>query len=356
MYNESGLQALEHARKAVEHIELPKVHAEPTAKWRLVSAMQKCIRRRNLDDLPTMIMGLHKADRAYMFRRMAVTALEDVGICLPEALMEALFIMQRAAARKEFADPHYDIGLAVALANLPKDRSMCDAMVGTAWNKAVPLPHDEKMHDPLHKDPLAYVRLGWWHLGALRLKHPRWTADRHEVQKFLQFLESVGIPDEDRQMSARILGAGFEGFGLTYAIMRQAAKHQLGSSPTIVEYKDDFMHPVTKVGAYPSYTFDVHTMEGKRAYAYFMAMKDVETVKRLDKIEDKDARWYAMDGVTFFGESDRMAQRIVWQTGIEARALSMRGCVPYPDYVEMVQQMEKDLPMLDYARKKVIKF
>lgn len=357
MYSDLVMSTMEAAKAVGAEYELPKVKAPPTAKWRLVSAMQKCIRRNNKEDLTTMIMGLRQADRAYMFRRMAVTALEDVGVMLPISLLECLFVMQRAAGRKDFEDPAYDVGLALLLADCKKDRSMCDSMVATAWHKDIPVPSEmTTMQWPVHHDPMAYVRLGWFHLGAARLKHPRWEAQRHEVPKFLQFLESIGISEEDRQMSARILGAGFEGFGLTYAIMKASFAYECKNLGGVPPFKDDDMHEVVKIGAYPSYTFDVHTQEGKRAYGYFLAMKDVETVKRLDKIEDKAKRWYAMDGVAFFGESDRMTQRVQWTHGLAARDKSMQACVPYPDYKEMVAQMGKDLPMLNYARNKVIKF
>jgi hypothetical protein len=90
----------------------------------LASAVQKAIRRGDLEVARRAAHQLHGLDQQRLWRRLAVTALEDVGIGDMEAAAQVMAIACIPAARRLFGDDLTALNAALAIAcGAVKDRS-----------------------------------------------------------------------------------------------------------------------------------------------------------------------------------------------------------------------------------------
>lgn len=141
-------------------------------KWNAVSHIQKCVRRGLVDEAVAMVGPLFSVDHAYLRYRLAVIAVEDVGIAnapLIEQLLEGRLL-------KRWIDANGGVSwvenMVAELAKSPKDRTACDwgaiarysvpefesahgSWAGLAFDRSAELAFDQNA-------PLAFRALAAW--------------------------------------------------------------------------------------------------------------------------------------------------------------------------------------------------
>lgn len=95
-------------------------------KWNAVSHIQKCVRRGLAGEAVAMVAPLYSVDHAYLRYRLAVIAVEDIGIANAPLVAELL----EGRLLKRWIDDKGGVtwleNMVAALAKSPKDRTACD--------------------------------------------------------------------------------------------------------------------------------------------------------------------------------------------------------------------------------------
>lgn len=91
--------------------------------------MQKMIRRGMTHCAMRFAVQLHDVDAVYFWRRLAITALEDVGFGDPLACALALESNRSHRFRQQLGERHVLAAIVTSLAEATKSRALCDALV-----------------------------------------------------------------------------------------------------------------------------------------------------------------------------------------------------------------------------------
>lgn len=122
-------------------------------KWNAVSHIQKCVRRGLAEEAVSMVGPLFAVDHAYLRYRLAVIAVEDIGIA--NAPLVAKLLEGRLLKRwlDEKGGVSWLESMVDQLARSPKDRTACD------WGAIARyvVPEFESEHGPWAELPLAHA-------------------------------------------------------------------------------------------------------------------------------------------------------------------------------------------------------
>lgn len=234
----------------------------------LASAMQKAIRRGDLSTARRAAHQLHALDRQRLWRRLAVIALEDIGIASIETVADMIAISTLPASRRLFGGdiPALDIALARACA-AAKDRT--GDHLGSIISRE---PVDDMDRAALHSaSPNALLAM----IAASDLP---WTRRLHAT------VLSAGRSDGAFHPSASNIGAVFDVLremgapSLLITACQVYAARQRDLLPVFVPFasmlaKDDHsgvkvreLPPSELIGELPDFSFDpLHTRLGRRA-------------------------------------------------------------------------------------------
>lgn len=103
-------------------------------KWLNISALQKAIRRGQVERAVQYAKQGCQVDADQVFRRLAVCALEDVGIGNLLAVAESLAVLGDRKRRREASELYLAAYLAQRLAESPKSRLACDLLSLVEYN------------------------------------------------------------------------------------------------------------------------------------------------------------------------------------------------------------------------------
>ncbi len=192
---------------------------DPTLKWLYASALQKAIRRGHSEIAAMCAESLSAIDPAYFWRRLPTIALEDVGFGNKVACALVLEAARSGAFRRKLGERQVTFFLVDKLCTSVKDRSLCDLLM---------LNHN--------RPPPAKL----WQQYVVGLNLP--------------FLESY----------LAIHGTGASNLGVQVPLLFD----KMPNTVSVVENPPDTYGDEIIAGL-PACTYDKHTREGKRAYAYF---------------------------------------------------------------------------------------
>lgn len=91
-------------------------------KWVLASGMQKSIRRGDTKRAASFALSLAQQDRRSVWRRLLVTAFEDIGIGNPDTVLDVIAVYKAPAWRREVGDIQAAVHLARKMASAVKSR------------------------------------------------------------------------------------------------------------------------------------------------------------------------------------------------------------------------------------------
>lgn len=343
--------------------------AAPSTKWRVVSALQKAIRRGDVNQAHLTASALmNSGETDYLYRRLSVIAMEDIAFGDIPLVAEVYAFCGYSAVRKELP-PATMLNLVKWMAMTPRrDRSPCE--LSTVANyahsfelrmKILRADQAENLDIALHH-PDQSLRLvaGWALCGDLhdqkKNRVERETAHR-DTKRWHEF--TAGMPSDHMLIAKKGLTYGGECAGLASAMRicwEMEGKPEVDLPFTMFVHEDN-APAYTYINGLMSVAFDEHNHEGKRAMAYFNkacpavgaffeANPVPERLRTLgNAIFESEGKW--CKGRSWTAKSWDHDQLGMWLNG-EARGLSGTA------FGELRKIVIDNIDLLNHARKRVM--
>jgi hypothetical protein len=238
----------------------PHIHA----KWRIVSGIQKAVRRNKPNSAKVLTYGLNQIDKAYLKYRLAVIAVEDVGIgnLLPAA--QLFYILRNKDFRDQIGEEKelmLYLHIIEQMAIGPKDRNSTE--VSVLWKKWKDKDGSEWDHigkffggDCYHEETLGKAM---WAVTSLAKGEGGGKPELVAAYRECEVPEAViYVAMHSLARMPYTLGAGL---GLVWHLLEKSSYQGILDDADLL---DD-----GQVGAYTAATFDKHTSEGKKAITHW---------------------------------------------------------------------------------------
>lgn len=250
------------------------------AKWKAFSALQKAIRRGDFLNAWRPCHALMKApgQDKQMWRRLVVTAMEDVGLGDPYAVAFTCLIAGNTKLRAQMGENRALAFVLKHLCEAPKSRDLCDVVVycflrknlDNLFAESLDLSLEDLMEIALNPKLRFSDRL----VAHFRLYGPKWPhvskvgnpASGADAETRKGFMEATGIPPLFVYLTVESHRRSGEALGLPVPFLWQlmTASPKAWTAPDPFENGDDTMLQ----GVYAA-TFDKHTWQGKAALKRF---------------------------------------------------------------------------------------
>jgi len=294
-------------------------HGLPTTtdkedRWRLASSLQKAIRRGDASAAMRAAHACHGIDPAYLRKRLAICAIEDVMLGNLRAVAWTLALMGNHLARRSAGELKTAVWLAQALASGAKDRTACHLILAVDFDKerheqteAMAAWRDDDLAAwalDLDKHLVDRMAATWMLAGTKRFPNLN-APERNERprDRLMSLMVRSGMPLVLCYIADR---AAIRGGGCMHAALLpmwqviQQDEAELRFVPG--ELPDD-----PGIGQLLSCAYDMHTRQGQAAIARFMALPAIS--EALAKVAPGDRRG-AMFEAVFAVEGGRLSSRV----------------------------------------------
>ncbi len=337
---------------------VPTVEPLPVSPWVAMSAMQKGIRRGDVDLALRAAATLLKSDPTKLWKRLCGVAFEDVSIGSVETVR---LVMSAVAAGKSFRQ---QVGGEWAVASLvveqmalsPKDRSTDDLLWAIAQHHELKELRASLTGADL-SEHLSRVRERGALLGAsLSVLHGsgvRWTG-----QVAGKTANAAATFDAMREAGANheVVALAEQGFRRTREALPLLMPLLTLALPTgVLPVQDDELPPVI-VGrsGLPTFIFDSFSWEGKSALSRFLK-RNTSTGRWLRRHVPAERRLAVLHGAVFRLDGGRVRQRIEWPCAATLRWLADSGYhgMKLSDPAGFLDMVRRDLGAIDEERANV---
>ncbi len=357
-------QTLEHCRTQLADLvqdhaaDLPECKPLNITPWLAMSLMQKAIRRGREDLALSAAATLLQISPARLWRRLCVTAYEDIGV----ADLESVFLVTSALKGKTWRS-HVGGEWPVAsylvsrLARTIKCRSADDLLVIV---ESCP-KYKEARLDLSFRPTLCLLKCAvgeddlltralalWYAVGTQRYSSVNLHKRRGEPQAAFDFLWEAGLPDA-------IVEVAREGFRKCSEVLcpfvvllwRELQNVPHGTGPDDIPAEE-------LIGGVPCWAFDMYVREGNRAMERFLTT-DCDTARWVNAHLPKGQRRKFLGLILFRVEGGMVSERLRWKVGDDLRQISDLECFDLePTKVaEVMVLLRSDLPILNEARRNV---
>lgn len=373
LYDDMTMDEMEAAFYAVAEREVPFFSWEPQElpviplvdqvnwKWRAASAMQKSIRRGHVMRAQFAAQLLDSVDSSYLWNRLPVIAMEDIGM---GGLFETAMILTMARTktwRKTVGEKKAMMYAVSLLANAVKDRTICDFSqlmerepMGSHFvdfpDKTVDDFYTMALDD--NEDLDRRCAAAWLMHGTTWLECKTLPKIFGDKDRYIELVNAQKIPSLIKYLTLR----GMKQLRHAMPIMYPFVWQMVGE----VEVKDNELPPTKTIMGLPCETFDMYTMDGKKAFSYIA--KSIPAIK-----EFFDARPYLTDKgkalgiIGFVNEGARLDRVLVFDGSIDVEAIMM--VEDYQDFgltdkadADLLKKLYLDnLDELNQVRKKMVK-
>lgn len=283
---------------------------QPGDKWYFYSGMQKAIRRSNYPlALKCAAALLNSGDGSAMWRRLAITMLEDLGLSSPYLAALVLTAASSKAFRQEVGERPL---LMTLLANMcapstPKSRDLNDVLYmdkhpfhSEAAMRIAKYTHDERL--AVAASPIAPFAVRYAAYAALFAKGEDWT-DCYQVH------DHMGLPP----LFSELTRLAYKVTGPAFATTIPFIYELMVASPTIGTWTDPY-HDVENVmlNGMHSAAYDKHTYLGKAAAKRFYA--NCEPIKQTLDLFNVPASKHigALERAIFYVEGAVLLPRLLY--------------------------------------------
>lgn len=333
------------------------VLANKNSKWKVMSALQKAIRRGNVERAVVYATALAKDDLYNFWRRAKIIAFEDIGVANLLVVATVCALMETYKSRGDFLKmAAYAASL---MASSVKDRTVCDLSNLCSY---LPKPKEEDIGE----SPATYIEKFCDYGSGTGDAVQACLAGKVLLGEFFQ-------TDKKRWLSAFLSAVKETQPPLVYYIARSSVSNVEGMAPclpvafaclpldgnvSITNHVEELTESPTVFGVM-SCALDAHTVEGKKAFAYFQ--KACEPFKDwCGSVADKvgDRMGYLVKSVIFHAEGTQMDCRLsspfsdhVLKYQREENAIGFG--IDYESFMAGVEIVRSNISQLNYARKKV---
>lgn len=210
------LEILNSIEQAIEQ-EIPEQpEPMPGDKWLLMSAMQKAIRRGEVERAKRAAASLFYQDKVSFYRRVGITTLEDCGIACPDVLVKVLTASASSAWRRRVGELRVGLHLVTLLCGIDKTR-LADALFIQAEKS--PAYHTLRLRMAAASDETlaAFVRdeqnslVGraiaiWLLAGTQKFKSDAMPPRLGSPHKAVSILRTLDVPNELTEACIGVIG------------------------------------------------------------------------------------------------------------------------------------------------------
>lgn len=250
-------------------------HLYTSDKWLTTSALQKCIRRGHSDLAERYVRSGIRIDADHTFRRLAVIALEDVGLGDLKLVAATLAVLSDKRRRQNIGEERLAVDLVTRMSRAVKSRLACEMLSLVEYD-----PNSAKIAEPLYAlDAAALSQIvrhegigSTEHLISLWLLHGTDRLRSRQISS-ISGAGQRGLLELMTKQSAPLIFPYIVRMGLSrcrdsLAIPYVALAKFAHRNPFLQTRPNNIPLPEF-IGSYPSFAYDMHTRIGRRAIRDF---------------------------------------------------------------------------------------
>ncbi|MBX7532047.1 hypothetical protein K3165_03805 [Qipengyuania sp. 1XM1-15A] len=244
-------------------------------KWLTTSALQKCIRRGHSELAERYVRSGVRIDADHTFRRLAIIALEDVGLGDLKLIATTLAILGNKLRRRSLGEERLAVHLAVQMSRAIKSRLSCEMLSLVEYDNeagkiaervsgldAVALSNIVQSEDFGSTRQLVSL---WLLHGTDRLRSRQLVSIAGQGQRgLLRLLIDQSAPLIFHYIVRMGLSRCRDSLALPYVLLAKFADQ----NPLLCTVRGETPRP-TLIGSYPYFAYDMHTRIGRRAIKEF---------------------------------------------------------------------------------------
>lgn len=333
---------------------MPTVEPLPVSPWVAMSALQKGIRRSDVDLALRAAATLLKSNPAKLWRRLVGIVFEDVGLGSMDTVRLVIAAATERSARQQFGGDWAVASLLVErMCAAPKCRATDDMFLTISHHHELAELRASLAGIDL-AEHLSRIRDRGALLGAtlsvLQASGVRW--DGHVAGKTanaaatFDAMRSAGVDHE-------IVALAEQGFRRTREALPVLLPMLTLVMPTdeLPAQDDEFPPVVIGRNGLPSYVYDAFSWEGKAALSRFLK-RNTETGRWLRNHVPAERRLSVLAGGLFRIDGSATRKRVQWPCAITLRWLADSGfhSMKLPDPAAFLDMIRADLPTIDEER------
>lgn len=332
---------------------MPEHFPHPFDRWLASSAWQKSIRRGEVDCALLMTRAFLTHEPSYIWKRIVIIALEDIGLANLPLVNQILFVSGKQAWIQRIGEAALAEYLVTALCESVKDRNACE-LVQVADKHPDYHPHRQQ-YPRLPCDELAAIALGddwyaailaiWCMFGTRKFPSEHFTAEGFARERVLEILQP-----EPQLRDLFQLAWSKPAYGIPLGCLALHPWLRRQTTTVVTETPP----PTPWEGIYPLYALDMYTRAGKRALMQWAEASPVLHDFLSRHLPRREWGRY-LGNLVFVLESQNVNLRLryagcdqpVWKT---AEAELVTETFPKPLLEELTTLMQDDFSSLHEAR------
>lgn len=337
--------------------EVPTVEPLRISPWLAMSALQKGIRRADVDLATRAAATLLRNDPARLWRRLAGIVVEDIGLADLECVRLVMAATAGKGFRQQFGGDHRVAGLVVArMCEARKCRSTDDLFISVSHHHELGAVRADLAGRDLPQH-LSHIRERGALLGlamaALNASGVRWIGrvegKAADAAATFDAMKSAGIDPEIVALAEQGFRRTQEALPVLLPLLSTALPS--GELPAV----DDDLPPIV-IGrnGIPTYCLDGFSHEGKASLGRFLR-RDLPTSRWLRRHVPAERRIAVLAGGLFRVEGGLVRQRVQWPCAMTLRWLADSGYygMKLSDPAGFLDMIRTDLPTLNEERANV---
>lgn len=332
---------------------VPSVEPLPVSQWVAMSAMQKGIRRGDVELATRAASTLLKSDPAKLWRRLRGVVFEDVGLGSLETVQLVTAATDRSA-RQQFGGDWAVASLLVGrMCDAPKCRATDDLFLTISHHHELAELRasltDVGLAEHLSRISDRGALLGA-SLSVLHASGVRWTGQvpgrASDAKSTFAAMRSAGADHS-------IVALASQGFRVTREALPPLLPLLSLALPSVAftTQNDEFPPVVVGRNGLPTYVYDAFSWEGKAALSRFLK-RNTKTGRWLRNHVPAERRLSALAGGLFRIEGGLVRQRVEWPCATTLRWLADSGFhqMKLIDPAAFLEMIRDDLPTIDEER------
>lgn len=240
-------------------------------KWLLSSAMQKAIRRGDVEQATKAAYGLWCQDRQSFWRRLHVTSVEDVGVASSDTITKTLLATSSSIWRRKVGDLHVALHLTKKLCDADKTRIADEVLIQAEraschadLRNTLALSSDEQLVETIldPSKPVVERCLSIWYLAGMRKFPSDWMPSRNgQPEDAAELLRLLSVPTDLIEGCISVMGRTQWPLSIFTPIISQEAQAK-GKATVHCERFDES----PSVSGLPVYACDMFTRIGQASF------------------------------------------------------------------------------------------
>lgn len=338
------------------YCKVPSVEPLSASPWVAMSAMQKGIRRGDVDLALRAAATLLKTDPAKLWRRLAGIVFEDVGLGDLDCVRLVMATSAKSVRQHQGGDWPVAARVVTRMCEARKCRATDDTFLTVSHYHELDELRASQAGTDL-KEHLSHIRERGAALGlslsALHASGVRWTGQvagkATDAAATFDAMRGAGVNPE-------IVAVAEQGFSKTREALPILLPLLTLALPSgVLPAQDDEFPPVViGLNGLPTYVYDAFSWEGKSALARFLK-RNTTTGRWLHRYVPTERRMAVLAGGLFRIDGGLVRQRVEWPCATTLKWLADSGYhnMKLSDPAGLLAMIRADLPTIDEERANV---